>query len=154
MKLEAREVGSEARPVHRRSWGHYVTLYEHPGIKVKVLTIRPGCHIPLQYHKYHEEVWAILEGEGKATLEHPETGELCEIQLEPGDVVDVPMGRKHLIADNGSGLTFLETQIGLIVPGGDAELLEPTSSSQRITEVVEIGKEGKVVGTTYRLADS
>lgn len=49
-------------PKTNRSWGYYRVLHEHPGTKVKELTIEPGQHISIQKHNHRSEFWHVSEG--------------------------------------------------------------------------------------------
>ena len=113
---------SEPRAFHERPWGGYTVLYEQPGIKIKTLRVDPGHEIPLQRHLYHEERWQVVHGTGKAFIKDDAQNYSCNIPLDPGTIVDIPVGRWHKIMATEEPLYFIEVQIGVIVPGGDAEL--------------------------------
>lgn len=100
-----------------RPWGEYVNVYEHPGVKAKVITLKPGECIPNQYHEYHDEHWLVLAGKGVFQVDGHMQG------IGPGQMVDIPRGRAHMVTASDSGLSFLEIQVALIVPGGDAVMV-------------------------------
>lgn len=95
-----------------------MTVHEIPGLKVKVLHVKAGQVIPLQYHQYHNEHWLVLEGSGRIRC-----GDI-DRDIGKGQVVDIPAGRPHRIEAGDEGISFLEIQQGLIVPGGDAIMVE------------------------------
>jgi D-beta-D-heptose 7-phosphate kinase/D-beta-D-heptose 1-phosphate adenosyltransferase len=50
-------------PKTQRSWGYYRVLHEDgPGVKVKELTVNPGCSLSMQRHRYRYEHWFVTEG--------------------------------------------------------------------------------------------
>lgn len=115
---------TKSRAHEERDWGYYVVIYEHPGIKIKVLHINAGQRIPAQFHKYHDEHWMVLEGEGVALLSNEENTPTVHT-LEPGQIIDVASNRVHEISAGADApLEFLEVQVALIVPGGDAEMIK------------------------------
>lgn len=123
MKLETRDSGSNPRAEHQRDWGHYVVLYEHPGIKIKTLFINQDWAIPSQFHLYHDEHWQIIAGRGIVRLGKGD--EAVRFPVEPGVIVDIPAGRIHAIENIGTEpLVFLETQVALIIPGADANMAD------------------------------
>ena len=50
-------------PKTDRVWGYYRVLHEHPGIKVKELTVEPGQSLSMQRHRERAEYWMVSEGE-------------------------------------------------------------------------------------------
>jgi cytidyltransferase-like protein len=49
-------------PKTERPWGYYRVLHEVPGMKVKELTVNPGCSLSMQRHKLRAEYWIVSEG--------------------------------------------------------------------------------------------
>jgi cytidyltransferase-like protein len=49
-------------PKTERSWGYYRVLHEVPGMKVKELTVNPGCSLSMQRHQHRAEYWIVSEG--------------------------------------------------------------------------------------------
>lgn len=103
--------------IEQRSWGHYRTLYEHPGIKVKTLTLNSNASIPNQLHEYHEEYWEVISGSGIAYI-----GNVAR-EMSLGKIFHVELNQPHQIVANVRGLTFIEVQVAVIVPGRDAVLI-------------------------------
>ena len=50
-------------PKTERQWGYYRVLHEVPGMKVKELTVNPGCSLSMQRHNLRAEYWIVSEGE-------------------------------------------------------------------------------------------
>lgn len=50
-------------PKTERPWGYYRVLHEVPGMKVKELTVNPGCSLSMQRHNLRAEYWIVSEGE-------------------------------------------------------------------------------------------
>jgi mannose-6-phosphate isomerase-like protein (cupin superfamily) len=95
-------MNSEERP-----WGNYTVLYTDESCQVKKLVITRGKRISLQSHEFRAEHWFIVSGQGTAELDGK------EIEVEPGDSIDVPIGSKHRITcGNAEALVFIEVQTG------------------------------------------
>lgn len=88
-------------------WGNYTVLYTYETCQVKKLVVNPGKRISLQSHKFRAEHWFIVSGQGTAELDGK------EIEIGPGDSIDMPIGSKHRISCGESGpLIFIEVQTG------------------------------------------
>jgi mannose-6-phosphate isomerase-like protein (cupin superfamily) len=97
-----------------RPWGNYTVLHTDETCQVKKLVINQGKRISLQSHKFRAEHWFIVSGHGIAEL----NGE--EIEVSPGDSIDIPIGSKHRIACGASRtLIFIEVQTGSSFAEGD-----------------------------------
>jgi D-beta-D-heptose 7-phosphate kinase/D-beta-D-heptose 1-phosphate adenosyltransferase len=50
-------------PKTERPWGYYRVLHQDgPGMKLKELTVNPGCSLSMQRHRYRFEHWFVTEG--------------------------------------------------------------------------------------------
>lgn len=90
-----------------RPWGRYTVLHTDQNCQVKRLVIDPGKRISLQSHQYRAEHWFVVSGQGTAELDG------LEIEVGPGDSIDIPIGSKHRISCRvSSPLIFIEVQTG------------------------------------------
>ena len=90
-----------------RPWGNYTVLKTENSFQVKKLVVEQGKRLSLQSHKFRAEHWFVVSGSGIAELNG------VEIELNPGDSVDVPIGSKHRIGCiSGGQLIFIEIQTG------------------------------------------
>jgi mannose-6-phosphate isomerase-like protein (cupin superfamily) len=90
-----------------RPWGNYTVLYTDETCQVKKLVVNPGKRISLQSHKFRAEHWFIVSGRGTAELDSK------ELEVGPGDSVDVAIGSKHRISCGMTKpLVFIEVQTG------------------------------------------
>jgi mannose-6-phosphate isomerase len=90
-----------------RPWGSYTVLEEQPTFKVKRIEILPGQRLSYQKHEKRVEHWVIVGGRAIVTLDGK------DINLSPGQSVDIPRGAPHRIANPGTTLlTFIEIQQG------------------------------------------
>lgn len=100
-----------SRPMYEeRRWGTYEVLdsVSFPSGQeslTKTITLHAGKNISYQLHHYRSEVWTIVNGEGVFVLD----GE--KHSVKPGDVLIIPVGRKHTIRAV-TELTFIEVQTG------------------------------------------
>ena len=90
-----------------RPWGYYTVLLTEETCQVKKLLVNPGKRISLQSHKFRAEHWFIVSGRGTAELDGK------EIEVGPGDTIDVPIGCKHRVScHSAEPLVFIEVQTG------------------------------------------
>jgi mannose-6-phosphate isomerase len=90
-----------------RPWGNFAVLHTDENCQVKQLVVNPGKRISLQSHKFRAEHWFIVSGQGVAELDG------LEMEVYPGDSVDVSIGSKHRISCGKSEpLVFIEVQTG------------------------------------------
>ena len=91
----------------RRPWGSYTVLEEQPAYKVKRIEVRPGQRLSYQKHRKRSEHWVIVAGRAIVTLEGK------DVNLLPGQSIDIPRGAPHRIANPGrTVLAFIEIQQG------------------------------------------
>jgi mannose-6-phosphate isomerase len=90
-----------------RPWGSYTVLEERPTYKVKRLEVLPGQRLSYQKHEKRGEHWMIVGGRAIVTLEGK------DVDLSPGQSIDIPRGAPHRIANPGTALlTIIEIQNG------------------------------------------
>lgn len=90
-----------------RPWGEYWVLDESENYKVKRILVYPKGRLSYQYHFKRSEIWTIVEGIGKVTLNDEVI--ICNV----GDVIKIPQGTKHRI-ENAEDFpcVFIEVQHG------------------------------------------
>jgi mannose-6-phosphate isomerase len=91
-----------------RPWGEYFVLEDADTHKVKRIEVKPGGRLSYQYHHKRSEVWTIVSGVGRITL----NGEVND--YEAGQVVQIPLGMKHRIENPSTdeNCVFVEVQLG------------------------------------------
>jgi len=84
-----------------RPWGTYRVLKETPKMVAKILHVFPGKAMSVQYHKYRNEHWKILDGEATTLIgDHWWT-------FLPGHRVYIPKNTVHCVrASNGHTRIF------------------------------------------------
>lgn len=88
-----------------KSWGSYQVLdVEHDSLTIKV-KLNAGHSMNYHRHEHRNEVWTVLSGEGRVTLDG------VERIVRPGDVIDLPVGCKHTVFALQE-LTLIEVQLG------------------------------------------
>jgi mannose-1-phosphate guanylyltransferase len=50
-----------------RPWGHFDSVEEGEGFKVKRITVNPGAMLSLQKHRHRAEHWIVVSGQAKVT---------------------------------------------------------------------------------------
>ncbi|MCD4779244.1 MAG: phosphomannose isomerase type II C-terminal cupin domain [Candidatus Omnitrophica bacterium] len=105
--------------MNERPWGFYIKFLEEAGVWVKRVEVKPGCRLSLQKHFHRSEKWNIVKGTGVVTLDDK------EINVTGGDVVDVPVGTIHRMANVGKdNLVFIEVACGKLLSEDDIERLQ------------------------------
>lgn len=88
-----------------KSWGSFRVLdVEKESLTIKV-TLKAGRAMNYHNHKHRDEVWVVIEGEGRAVVDNVEKNVLA------GDVISMPIGSFHTIFAV-SELKIIEVQIG------------------------------------------
>jgi mannose-6-phosphate isomerase len=91
----------------QRPWGRYEILQESATHKTKCIYVLPGKRLSYQRHQKRAEHWFIVSGRGTAELDGK------EIEVGPGDTIDVPIGCKHRVScHSAEPLVFIEVQTG------------------------------------------
>lgn len=105
-----------------KSWGSFKVLdVEKESMTIKV-SLNPGHCMNYHSHKYRDEVWVVISGEGETIVD----GAVRKVKA--GDVITVPAGAIHTIISK-SGIKLIEEQIGENIRLEDKELHELTSNS-------------------------
>jgi mannose-6-phosphate isomerase len=112
--------GAENSPLFdRRPWGTFTVLDEGAGYKVKRIEVLPGKRLSYQRHARRAEHWMVVAGSATVTLDGR------EVALGAGEVVDIPVGSAHRVANpGGQTLVFIEIQRGDYLGEDDITRLE------------------------------
>ena len=104
----------EARP-----WGSWQVIDVEDGYKIKRIHVTPGSRLSLQTHQHRSEHWIVVQGVATATV-----GDTTS-HVTVGESVDVPLGIKHRLANNGEEeLVIVEVQLGTYTGEDDICRLE------------------------------
>ena len=91
----------------QRPWGKYFVLEDATSHKVKRIEVKTGGRLSYQYHHKRAEVWTIVKGVGRITLDGVIKDYKC------GEVAQIPLGAKHRIENPfEEPLVFIEVQYG------------------------------------------
>ena len=105
--LFGEEIPTSTTPENIRPWGEYHILYDDENCKVKKIIVNPGGKLSYQYHHKRNEVWTIIKGVGRFTLDGVTTTCLAS------DALIIPRLAKHMIENTTSEpLIFIEVQRG------------------------------------------
>jgi mannose-6-phosphate isomerase len=77
-----------------KPWGHELLWAETARYVGKVLHIRAGQRLSLQYHRVKDETLRVESGSIDLLIEGDD-GELRTVRMGPGDVHHIAPGRKH-----------------------------------------------------------
>jgi mannose-6-phosphate isomerase len=108
------------REYSERPWGNYTVLDDDaPDHKVKRLVVHPGKRLSYQRHSKRAEHWFIVSGTAIVTLDGK------QIELHPGEAIDIPLEGAHRIANEGdTDVVFIEVQHGTYFGEDDIVRLE------------------------------
>jgi cytidyltransferase-like protein len=95
-------------PKTTRPWGYYRVLHEVPGMKVKELTVNPGCSLSMQRHQHRSEYWIVSEGRALVNFDDG------SIELGPHEATDIAVGAWHQLTNpHGQPVKVVEIQYGI-----------------------------------------
>ncbi len=100
-----------------KPWGEELILNRGQHSVVKMLRIRPGCRLSLQYHRRKHETLMLLDGDAVLSL-GSDPSRLSRERLVSGLRRDIRAGVLHRISAGASGADILEVASRL---PGDAE---------------------------------
>jgi mannose-6-phosphate isomerase-like protein (cupin superfamily) len=87
-----------------RPWGTFEILLEDENCKVKKIVVNSKQKLSLQSHEKRSELWQIISGNGKVTLNEN------EIEVQSGSLVEIPATTIHRIENVGDEkLIFIDT---------------------------------------------
>jgi mannose-6-phosphate isomerase len=102
-----------------RPWGNFTVLSDEPDHKVKRIVVHTGQRLSYQRHQHRSEHWFVVSGTGTVTLDGH------DVQVGPGQAVDVPVGTAHRITNHSAEpVVFVEVQHGTSFAESDIERLE------------------------------
>ncbi len=111
-KIEQRVMFAE------KSWGSYRVIdVEENSMTVKV-TLKAGHNMNYHSHSYRDEVWTVIQGSGKTTVDG------MEQIVKTGDVITMAAGCKHTVSAGEDGLQMIEVQIGAGIDVSDKKKYE------------------------------
>lgn len=88
-----------------KSWGSFRVLdVENTSLTIKV-TLNPGHRMNYHSHKNRDEVWVIIDGEGKTIVDG------MEQKVKAGDVITMSAGCRHTVMAD-TELKLMEVQLG------------------------------------------
>jgi cytidyltransferase-like protein len=100
-------------PKTERPWGYYRVLHEVPGMKVKELTVNPGCSLSMQRHNLRAEYWIVSDGQALVNRATPLDFELPPATLDKHDQLHVVKQEWHQLTNpHEHPLKIVEIQYG------------------------------------------
>lgn len=113
-----------------RPWGHYRSIDDGPGYKVKHLYVLPGKRLSLQSHQHRSERWTTVAGIGQLII-----GDRT-ISTSYGMCHEIPVGEKHRIINHGPEvLVIIEVQLGINIDESDCIRYEDDYGRQEKQEI-------------------
>ena len=97
-----------------KSWGSYQVINVEPESLTIKVTLNSGQCMSYHSHRHRDEVWAVISGEGEATVDGK------TFAVHEGDVIQLPSGTKHTVRAK-TALKIIEVQCGREICVGDKE---------------------------------
>lgn len=99
-----------------KSWGNFRVIDIEEGSMTIKVTLNAGHRMNYHSHERRDEVWTVIEGEGRTIIDG------VEQKVRAGDVIGMKAGTPHtIIAD--TALQVIEVQIGQDISVGDKKKL-------------------------------
>lgn len=95
-----------------KSWGSYTVIDVQEGSKTVKISMKAGEHMSYHYHEHREEVWTIVSGKGRTTVDGKEQ------LIKAGDVIRIEAGSKHTV-EAITPLDIVEVQLGIEISVAD-----------------------------------
>ena len=86
-------------PKTERDWGYYRVLHEVPGMKVKELTVNPGCSLSMQRHNLRAEYWIVSDGEAVVNRQIESGYSLPSVTMQKHIEYQVPVREWHQLTN-------------------------------------------------------
>lgn len=91
-----------------KSWGTYNVMDAQSGAVTIKVSLYAGKHMSYHRHDFRDEVWTVISGEGRVTVDD------MEQVVKTGDVVTIAAGCKHTIKAV-TDMQLIEVQIGDVI---------------------------------------
>jgi len=112
-------------PRTERAWGYYRVLHTpNPRVKVKELTVNPGCSLSMQRHRYRSEHWFVAEGVARVMTVNMATTDVEELgQYTAHQALHIRDNEWHQLYNESSSqpLRVIEIQYGERTEESDIE---------------------------------
>jgi mannose-6-phosphate isomerase-like protein (cupin superfamily) len=90
----------------KRPWGFWESLLISEQYKVKHFFVENNEQLSLQSHRYRDEIWMVVKGNGEITIDNEKN------DVSKGDIFIIKRGQKHTIKGRNSGIDIIEIQTG------------------------------------------
>ncbi len=100
-----------------KSWGNFRVIDIEEGSMTIKVTLNPGHRMNYHSHEHRDEVWTVVDGNGKTIVDG------VERQVTAGDVIQMPAGVAHTIFAD-TKLQVIEVQIGTDISVHDKKKLK------------------------------
>ncbi|MCC6448175.1 MAG: phosphomannose isomerase type II C-terminal cupin domain [Chitinophagaceae bacterium] len=92
--------------IENRPWGNFVRFTDSSSGTVKIITVKAGEALSLQYHKKRDEFWHIISGEGTITIG------TNKFWVNAGAEYTIPKNTLHRVEAGKQNVVFLEIATG------------------------------------------
>lgn len=90
-----------------RPWGEFYVIADEKNYKIKRIEVNIGSRLSYQYHFGRSELWLIIQGSAKITIDG------IEKTYNVGESITIPVKSKHRVENHSNQkLVFIEVQHG------------------------------------------
>lgn len=105
--------------IEHRPWGSFEQLVADDGFQVKLIRVRPGGKLSLQFHHHRSEHWVVVAGTAQVTLGDERR------RVEVNGYVHIPLGSIHRVENTAAvELILIEVQTGAYLGEDDIVRIE------------------------------
>jgi len=94
------------RKITFRPWGWWQSIFQGSGYLAKVINVKKGQQLSLQYHNHRSETWIIASGQGEVFANG-----IWQI-ARTGKCIHIPVKGTHRIKADQEDLVLIEVQFG------------------------------------------
>ena len=94
------------RKITFRPWGWWQALFQGPGYLAKIINVKKGQQLSLQYHKHRSETWIIASGKGEVFANG------IWQKARTGKCIHMPVLGTHRVKADETDLVLIEVQFG------------------------------------------
>jgi mannose-1-phosphate guanylyltransferase/mannose-6-phosphate isomerase len=118
-KVGVTELDRGDRERVERPWGSFTVLARGNGFQVKLIEVRAGGALSLQYHEKRTEHWVVVKGEPRITV-----GAIIR-KSKVNEHVFIPLGTEHRLENpGGEDAAIVEVQLGAYLGEDDIVRLQ------------------------------
>ena len=95
-------------------WGFHKLIIDNKAYKLKILSVNPQSQLSLQKHRFREEHWIVVKGQGEVIIDEK------KLEISVGDYIHIPISSAHSLKNTSQeNMVVVEVQLGDILEESD-----------------------------------